>query len=331
MTVASSAVLDDVVGSALNDAIEVRVDEIRYAARDTNFFVFRRPDGQRLPAFEPGAHIDVVLPNGLTRQYSLLHASKDPEAYTIGVKRDPRSTGGSAYLHDSLRVGALVGISHPRNNFPLHAGESHHTVLIAGGIGITPIWAMAERLAAGTAGWELHYSCRSRSDAVLLDTMSRIAEVRLNFDDENGGQFLDLQAIAANAPPDTHFYCCGPTPMLEAFQEAMADVPSDHWHVEYFTQKESAATEGGFVVRLRRSGLDVTVPPGNTILDTLREAGLAMPSSCEKGICGTCETTVLDGVPDHRDAILTESERAANDTMMICCSGAKSDQLVLDI
>jgi ferredoxin-NADP reductase len=310
--------------------IEVRLTQILYAARDTNIYSFRRLDGRELPAAEPGAHIDVHLPNGLVRQYSLIHAELRPESYTIGVKRDATGGGASQYLHDSLRVGTRLQISAPRNNFPLHE-EAAHSVLIAGGIGITPIWSMVERLAQLDRSWELHYSCRNREDAALLDALETFANAHFNFDDENGGRFLDLGGIIARAPPATHFYCCGPKPMLSAFENITAGVPSEQVHVEYFTAKEAVAKEGGFVVALARSGKEFLIPHGKSILETLRAAGLDLSASCERGVCGTCETRVISGEPEHRDAILTAAERAANETMMICCSGSRGPRLVLDL
>lgn len=312
---------------ATEDIIDVRLVEIRYGARDTNLYVFRRSDGRDLPPAEAGAHVDLVLPNGLTRQYSLLLVGREPAEYTIGVKRDEFGSG-SRYVHDQLRVGTTVRISAPRNNFRLHPGD-HHTVLIAGGIGITPIWSMLAALSGSGRPWELYYSCRTRDDALLASELASHAAVHLHIDDERGG-LLDLAAIVAAAPPDAHFYCCGPKPMLAAFEDATGSVSAERVHVEYFTPRREAAA-GGFVVALDRSGTEHFVPEGCSILETLRAAGVDVPSSCEKGICGSCETPVLAGSPDHRDSILTESERQAGDTMMICCSGSVGERLVLDL
>lgn len=323
------AIKDTLADQTAQDTIEVRLEEIRYGARATNLFVFRRPDGAALPPAEAGAHVDVLLPNGLTRQYSLLLDGREPAVYTIGVKRDEHGGGGSRYLHDQVTVGTMLRISSPRNNFRLRDGD-HHTVLIAGGIGITPVWSMLHTLSARGQPWELHYSCRTRDDALFADSLVGRSGVHPHFDDEHGGAVLDLAAVVAAAPRGAHFYCCGPAPMLTAFSGATNSIVDDRVHVEYFTPKHEAA-DGGFLVRLERSGTEHFVPEGCSILDTLRAAGLDMPSSCEQGICGTCETPVLAGVPDHRDSILTESERQANDTMMICCSGCSGDRLVLDL
>ncbi len=310
--------------------IEARLDSIRYAARDTHLYEFSRTDGAMLPDAQPGAHIDLHLPNGLTRQYSLVIPRTSPKSYVLGIKRDPASRGGSRYIFDELRVGNRVKISHPRNNFPL-AKAAAHSVLIAGGIGITPIWAMGQDLQRHGQSWELHYSCRSKLDMAFLEHFQNLPCARLHFDEEDDARLLDLNAIVSSAPNDAHLYCCGPLPMLNAFEAATINVPSERVHVEYFTPGEAPNLQGGFVVQLARSGRQFAIPAGKSILDVLREAGIDAASSCQEGICGTCETAVLSGVPDHRDGVLSDSERAANRTMMICCSGAKSDRLVLDI
>jgi ferredoxin-NADP reductase len=325
-----AAVEDGIVSVDASAPIDVRLVEVKYAARDIHLFVFETPDGATLPKAEPGAHIDVHFPNGTMRQYSLIDTDRSDVRYTIGVKRDAAGTGGSVHLHDQVKVGQILKVSHPRNHFPLYE-DAAHTVLVAGGIGITPISAMAERLEKRGRSWEMHYSSRSREDAAFLRELSAQQPVHLHFDAEANGAFLDLAAIVARAPSEAHFYCCGPLPMLKAFELATAGLPPEHVHVEYFTAKDAAATEGGFTVELRKSGTSFQIPAGKTILDVLRDAGLNLPASCEKGVCGTCETRVLVGTPDHRDAILTESEKRAGDTMMICCSGAKSDRLVLDL
>jgi ferredoxin-NADP reductase len=318
-----------IVSSEAIEPIEVRLVEVRYAARDINLFGFERPDGRALPPAGPGAHIDVILPGGTMRQYSLIDTSRSDRRYTIGVKRDEAGMGGSVFLHDRLPVGTLLKVSAPRNHFPLDEGQ-HHNVLIAGGIGVTPIYAMAERLSEIGRSFELHYSCRSREDAAFRPQLDALGS-RFHFDAEAEGRFIDLAAIVADAPAGSHFYCCGPLPMLRAYEAATAGLAPEQVHVEYFTARDAPADEGGFSIELKRSGKVFPIPAGKTILDVLRDAGLNLPASCEKGVCGTCETRVISGTPDHRDAILTESEKRAGDTMMICCSGAKSDRLVLDL
>jgi ferredoxin-NADP reductase len=318
------------VAAAADALIEVRVTAIRYAARDTHLFEFSRLDGQPLPAYEPGAHIDLHLPNGIVRQYSLIEPEPDPGRYTIGVKRDPASRGGSRYVHDELRVGRTLKISAPRNNFPLVENASH-VVLIAGGIGITPIWCMVQRLAGLGRSWKLHYACRSRADMAFLSALERMDGAQFHFDDESGGKFLDVGAIVTAAPADAHLYCCGPTPMLKAFETATVSRPREQVHIEYFTPKQEAAKAGGFTVELARSGKEFVIPEGKSILQVLLDAGIDVDYSCELGICGACEQRVISGVPEHRDAILTEEEQAANTKVMICCAGCKTERLVLDL
>jgi tetrachlorobenzoquinone reductase len=318
--------------TAVGPSFEARLIAIRYAARDVNTYEFARPDGAMLMDVEPGAHIDVALPNGITRQYSLISPGPTPDRYIVAVKRDPNSRGGSRFMHEELRVGQLVAITGPRNNFRLRE-DSEHTVLIAGGIGITPIWCMVQRLRALPAprgSWTLHYSCRTRAEAAFLAGLAQCPQVHLNFDEESG-RVLDLAAVVGQAPPAAHLYCCGPAPMLAAFEQASANWPGEQKHVEYFTPKEAPPLAGGFVVELRRSGREFMIPPGKSILEVLRDAGMDLSYSCEQGICGACETQVISGVPEHRDSVLTPAEQAANTTVMICCAGSKSERLVLDL
>jgi ferredoxin-NADP reductase len=315
---------------APDSLIDVRLTSIRYAARDTNLFEFRRTDGKPLPAYDPGSHIDLHLPNGLVRQYSLIDAKPDPGSYTVGIKRDPASRGGSRYIHDELHVGKTIKISAPRNNFPLKE-DAAHVILLAGGIGITPIWCMVQRLQELGRSWQLYYSCRSRADMAFLESLEGMAPSEFHFDDENAGKFLDVAGIVAKAPKDAHLYCCGPTPMLNAFESATKDWPREQVHIEYFTPKAEPAKKGGFTVELARSKQEFFIPEGKTILEVLLDEGVDVDYSCELGICGACEQRVISGIPEHRDAILTEEEQAENKRVMICCAGCKSDRLVLDL
>jgi ferredoxin-NADP reductase len=332
----SAAIRDEATPATASDAlIEVRLTAIRYAARDTNLYEFRRPDGQPLPPYDPGAHIDLHLPNGLVRNYSLIVANPEPGTYTFGIKRDPASRGGSRYIHDELRVGKTVKISAPRNNFPLKEDASH-VILFAGGIGITPIWCMVQRLGELGRSWQLYYSCRSRADMAFVERLEGLklgssAPSQFHFDDENAGKFLDIAGIVVGAPKDAHLYCCGPTPMLKAFEVATKDWPREQIHIEYFTPRAEPAKKGGFTVELARSHQEFFIPEGRTILEVLLDEGVDVDYSCELGICGACEQRVLSGVPEHRDAILTEEEQAENIRVMICCAGCKTDRLVLDL
>jgi tetrachlorobenzoquinone reductase len=316
------------VTSNTTPQIQVRLTAVRYEARDINTYELTPTAGADLPDAEPGAHIDLHLPGGLERQYSLIEYAPSPKRYLVAVKRDPESRGGSALIHERLRVGDILSISPPRNNFPLVEAAAE-TVLIAGGIGVTPIWCMAQKLAALGRPFTLHYACRAREEAAFLAEIEATGRARVHFDAQAGGP-PDVTAILAAAPRQAHLYCCGPGPMLAAFEAAAADWPAGQVHLEYFTPKYERDLSGGYVVELARSGLTLPVPAGKTILQVLREAGLEVETSCEEGVCGSCETRVLAGEPDHRDAILSPEERAEGKTMFICCSGARSERLVLD-
>jgi ferredoxin-NADP reductase len=313
-----------------HELIDVRLVGIRYAARDIHLYEFQRLDESCLPSSTPGSHIDIHLDDNLVRQYSLINAEEAPMSYTIGVKRDLNSRGGSSFMHDKLKLGTVLKISPPRNNFPLDEA-AEYSVLIAGGIGITPIWCMWQRLQSLGKSCQLYYSCRTSGDAAFYRSLKGKENVHLHIDEQSTGKFLDLTHIVDTAPPGAHFYCCGPLPMLAAYEAATASLPRHQVHVEYFTSKHGVATDGGYIVELAASGKSFEVTPGKTILQILREAGFVVPSSCEEGLCGACETRLLKGEADHRDSILTPSERRANNTIMICCSGAKSERLVLDL
>src|SRR3989475_1618886 len=290
---------------------DMRVTSLRYAARDTNLYEFAPLDGKPLPPYEPGAHIDLHLPNGLVRQYSLINAEPDGSSYTVGIKRDPASRGGSRYVHDELRVGKTLKISAPRNNFALVESASH-VLLLAGGIGITPIWCMVQRLHKLGRAWKLYYACRSRADMAFLQTLEAMGPAQFHFDDESAGGFLDVKAIVAEAPKDAHLYCCGPTPMLKAFEAATADWPRAQIHVEYFTPKQEAGKKGGFVVELARSGQDFRISGGKSLVQLRLGAGVDVDYSCEIGICAACELRVISRTPAHRAAILTQEDQASN-------------------
>lgn len=310
--------------------LQLRIVATTWEAPNIVSYELRLPEGGGLPPFTAGAHIDLTLPNGLVRSYSLVNPQSERHRYVIAVQKDRASRGGSKWVHENLRAGDIVTVNGPRNNFPLEE-SAEKSVLIAGGIGITPILSMVERLSALARDWDLIYCTRKRSGTAFFEVLQNKPRVRFNFDEEPGGMMLDIPAVVRSAPPTTHFYCCGPLPMLEAFEQATQDLPRERVHVEYFTAKAPPAIEGGFTIVLAKRGLTLTVPPGKTILDTLRDAGFDTPFSCTEGVCGTCETRVLEGIPDHRDLILTEAERASNKTILICCSGSKSERLVLDL
>lgn len=320
--------------SSETDPYYLRLHAINWEVEGIHSYDLRPPAGGTLPAFTAGAHIDLHLANGMVRSYSLVNPQDERHRYVVMVQNDRASRGGSRHLHDSARVGDRVAVSGPRNNFPL-VEDAGHILLLAGGIGITPLWCMIQRLRGLGRSFELHYCARSRGSAAFRDKLVALqqdgAAVAFNFDGEPGGKLLDIGALVAKAAPETHLYCCGPLPMLAAFEAATASRPPGLVHLEYFTAKDGPASTGGFTVVLARTGRSVMVPPGRTILETLLDEGLDLPSSCLEGVCGTCETKVLEGVPDHRDVVLTQAEREANRSMMICCSGCKSEKLVLDI
>ena len=316
----------------MTESIDLKLTSIVLGSDSVNLYSFAPVAGGTLPAAEPGAHITLLLPEGMERQYSLVNIGEAPTHYTIGVKREVEGRGGSAYIHDQLRVGTVLKVLPPQNHFPL-VEDAEDYILIGGGIGITPIYAMAQRLKALGRKFTLHYSARCRSDAVLLDEIAAWPEARLRFDDECNGAHFPLLETVGSAGPGTHLYCCGPGPMLTAFEEAgrTCGVDESRIHVEYFAAKHEAATDQTYVIELARSKKELVVPMGKTILDVLIANGIYVSHSCSEGVCGACETTVISGRPDHRDAILNEQEREASETMMICCSGSLSERLVLDI
>jgi vanillate O-demethylase ferredoxin subunit len=314
-----------------DDTIEVLLRSITYEAEDVISLDLRPLAGATLPPFTAGAHIELHLRNGLPRNYSLANPQTERHRYCVAVQKDLASRGGSRFIHEAVRAGEVLRISPPRNNFAL-VEDATESVLIAGGIGITPIWCMLQRLVQLGCRKQLIYAVRSRRKAAFLDEIMALdPTARLHVDEESAGALIDLDAVARDAAPGSHFYCCGPVPMLAAFERATAGLPQANVHVEYFTAKEPIDASGGFDVVLARSGRVVFVPDHSTILDALLAAGVEVGHSCLEGVCGTCETRVLEGIPDHRDVVLTAQERASNRTMMICCSGSKSGRLVLDL
>lgn len=307
----------------------VRLRAIAYAAPDVMSFEFVPVDGLALPDYGPGAHLDLHLPDGQVRQYSLTNAAGEGR-YIVGVARARAGRGGSAFLHDKARPGELFQVSEPRNAFALdeHAPAS---VLIAGGIGITPMVAMARRLGRLGRVFTLHYAARSREAAAFLPELEAVGcDLRLHADDVEAG-LLDVAAIVRGASAGTHLYCCGPAPMLAAFREAADGRDPATVHFEAFDPVAPAADDEGLVIELARTGGLIVVRPDQTILEALEAAGASVSSSCRNGVCGTCEVRVLAGEPDHRDLILSEAEKARGDTMMICCSRAKTPRLRLDL
>ena len=285
-------------------------------------------DGGPLPRGEPGAHVDLLLGPDLVRQYSLCGDPDRPRSWWIAVLLRPDGGGGSRRVH-ALRPGDRVPVRGPRNAFRLHPAP--HYVFVAGGIGITPIRPMLDAAGRAGAGWTLHYGGRSRSTMAFADELARHGpRVRLQPQDEHGP--LDPDAILAAAPSGALVYCCGPAGLIDAMTERSAG--SGTLHVERFTAAPGAGdgADTAFDVECRASGVTVRVPPGVSILDALEEAGgVIVNSSCREGVCGTCETGVLAGEPDHRDTVLDDAERASGEMMMVCVSRSRGPRLVLDI
>ena len=288
------------------------------------------PEGRRLPDWTPGSHIDLVLPTGLTRQYSLCGDRWDPTEYRVGVLREPAGRGGSAHVHDVLRVGDLVGVGGPRNSFPLVPAARY--LFVAGGIGITPLLPMVVQADLLDVDWTLLYAGRQRSSMAFLDELAGYGDrVRVAPKDEVGR--LDLRGFLGEPTPGTRVYCCGPASLIAGVEQACAGWPPHSLRTERFTPREvgAAVRDAPFEVELRRSGTTVTVTPDVSVLDALSGVGVEVLSSCRQGTCGTCGTTVLGGRPDHRDSLLDDDERAAGDHMYVCVSRSRTDRLVLDL
>ncbi|MFG2140571.1 PDR/VanB family oxidoreductase [Streptomyces sp. NPDC048650] len=284
------------------------------------------PDGAPLPDWTPGAHLDVDA-GGRLRQYSLCGDPRATSAYRIGVLDAPDSRGGSRHLHTRIRPGGRLTVSRPRNHFTLEDAPSY--VFLAGGIGITPLLAMAREAARRGAAWRMVYGGRTRASMAFTDELAALdGDVTLVPQDEHG--HLDLDAALDGPTEDTLVYCCGPEPLLAAVEERC---PAGQLRLERFTAPTSrpAGDDTAFEVECRRSGRTLTVGPGTSVLEAAEDAGLTVDSSCRDGICGSCETRVLDGTPDHRDSLLSEAEHTANATMMICVSRCATGRLVLDL
>ncbi|PMR67446.1 PDR/VanB family oxidoreductase [Halomonas heilongjiangensis] len=320
-------------GAPLSLIVEIKARHEE--AQDIVTLELADPHGRPLPAFSAGAHIDVRVKEGVIRQYSLCNHPEERDRYLIGVLRDPTSRGGSVAMHEEFQVGDLVQISAPKNHFPLK--PAGRTLLLAGGIGITPLLCMAERLAHLEADFALHYCTRSAERTAFRKRIaaSGFAErVHFHFDDGAPEQKLDLEALLATPAPDTRVYVCGPTGFIEAvLSTAKAKGwPGERLHTEYFAGAVAdTSDDDSFEVRIASSGASFTVPADKTVHQVLTENGIEVMVSCEQGVCGTCLTRVLEGEPDHRDLYLDDDEHAANDQFTPCCSRARSKVLVLDL
>ncbi|MGW9024925.1 2Fe-2S iron-sulfur cluster-binding protein [Streptomyces sp. NPDC055722] len=310
----------------------VVISELRQAADGVVAVELTAADGAQLTAWEPGAHIDLVLPSGLVRQYSLCGDPADRETYRIGVLHVPDGRGGSAEVH-GLRAGQRIAIRGPRNRFPLVL--ANHYLFIAGGIGITPLLPMVRAAAAAGQEWRLVYGGRSRATMAFADELLDLGGDRVHLVPEDTDGLPDLAAALADTPPGAAVYACGPEPLLAAVEKTMATGFADrHLHTERFaapriTQQQADA--GEFKVELRRSGRVLPVPADRSLLDVIREAVPDAPSSCEEGFCGSCELHVLGGTPDHRDTVLSADERDRRDVIYPCVSRARSPILTVDL
>jgi ferredoxin-NADP reductase len=311
--------------------LALRVHRMTFEAEGVLSLELRYPDGRQLPVWEPGAHLDLLLPGVITRQYSLCGDPDDRFSWTIAVLREPVSKGGSAAVHGTVRPGQLVDVVGPRNHFPFQPATTCY--FIAGGIGITPLIPMIKRAADAGVDWCLVYGGRSRTSMAFVQRLEALGpRVQIRPQDEYG--LIDLSRLDTPTP-DAQVYCCGPEPLLAAVEQRCRSWPTGSLHVERFKPSERSAGGGEqdreFTVVLATSSREITVPAGQSVLEALEAAGVEPPNSCREGICGTCETKVLAGQPDHRDSLLSDQERAENATMMICVGRALSERLVLEL
>jgi vanillate O-demethylase ferredoxin subunit len=312
--------------------LKLRVTDVRCEAKDVLVVELADPESAELPRFTAGAHLEVYLPNGLVRHYSLCNDPDESHRYCLGIGLPRHSRGGSAYIHRNLRVGITLEVSEPRNNFPFVDGDEACT-FIAGGIGITPIMAMIRTCIARRRPWQLYYCARSRQRAAFYEELLALApgRCRFHFDDEQKQVFDVFEAIESLGL-DTHLYTCGPAALMEAVEAETMERPPSNVHFEWFsTTAVEHGSQQAFTVVLRRSGKRIEVPPGVSILEALEKQGEGIPYSCREGLCATCRVDVLSGMPDHRDRVLTQAEKAAGDQILICVSRSLSPVLELDL
>ncbi|KAA3628722.1 MAG: oxidoreductase [Proteobacteria bacterium] len=318
---------------SLSDTLQLQLNAIVLEAEGIASFEFRHPGNEELPRFTAGAHIDVHVDAGLVRQYSLCNNPNERHRYVIAVQREATGHGGSRAMHDNLRVGDLIRVSTPRNFFPLASAARRH-LLIAGGIGITPMMAMVEELEDRGEEFLLHFCTRSSSRTPFLDRLAplvRAGKAKLHYDSGNPLRGLDLAATLKDTKADTHLYYCGPPGFMEAAAAAAAHWPKGTVHFEHFSAPVSTDAKGNraFKVRLVRSKLELEIPPNKSIVEVLREHDVFIETSCEQGYCGTCLTRYVEGQPEHRDSVLSEDDR--KDFVLVCCARSKSLELVLDL
>lgn len=313
---------------------EVEVISKRQKAMGVVGITLATTDGKPLPTFEPGAHIDLHLDNGLIRQYSLCHSPSQHNHYHIAVLHDEQSRGGSTYVHHNLKQGDRLTISEPKNLFELKTNSKCH-LLFAGGIGITPLLSMAEYLAENDIDFELHYSAKSADKAAFhqqIQDSHYAKNVHFYFSDQK--QRLTLDTVLAQQDPDSYIYVCGPEPYIDHILSGAADMgwPDHQLHREYFQVNTSGdGDDHAFELHLASSNITIKVTENQSALEALTQAGIDVPYACEQGVCGTCITRVIEGTPEHRDGYLTPEEHALNQEFTPCCSRAKSPSLTIDL
>jgi vanillate O-demethylase ferredoxin subunit len=316
--------------------LKVKIARKALEAQDIMTLELQGLNGESLPAFEPGAHVDLHVMPGVVRQYSLCGSPQQLGSYRIAVLREPASRGGSAAVHEVLKEGEIVTIGSPINFFPLTAAP--YTLLFAGGIGITPILSMANRLWRDGAGFELHYSARSHARMAFLAEMNcgpYSHRLRAHLDDGPQAQKLDVRHVLEGSPPGSQLYVCGPHGYITHVAGTAKSLAWDEQriHVEHFGNAGAAHAGGDrpFRIRIASTGKLICVGPQETATRALAREGVIVPVACEQGICGTCVTRVTEGVPEHRDMYLTDAEKAANDQFLPCCSRATCEMLVVDL
>lgn len=315
------------MNSATDRAMQIAFK--RAVARGVCEFTLTDPDSTGLPPWEPGAHIDIHV-NGFVRQYSLCGDPDDQRHWKVAVLRTEDSRGGSEFLHDRAEVGDLLPVGGPRNHFPLVPGERF--LFVAGGIGITPLLPMIRHLARHHVPVRLAYGGRDLGSMAYAAELTDIPGLALELYPYEESGLLPVERLISGVDDETQIYCCGPEGLLHAVESTCADYQKPRLHIERFAPAPaSTGPNAPFAVELAQSGLLCHVDASESILEAVRKGGVDVPSSCAEGVCGTCETDVLAGLPDHRDSFLTEDERALNDRMMICVSRSKSERLVLDL
>lgn len=318
------------------ELLKVKVAKKTIEADDIASFELVHPKGESLPAFTAGSHIDLHIREGLIRQYSLCNDPAENHRYLLGVLKEPISTGGSIAMHENVQEGDTVEVSQPRNSFHL-IEEADYSLLLAGGIGVTPILAMAQRLVTLGKKFDMHYCTRSRARCAfhdMLQNSSYTERVHIHFDDGPKEQLLEIPGLLKEYPAGANVYVCGP----KGFMDVVISNAEQHWpagtvHREYFSADPQAGhdDDDSFEVKIASTGETYTIPSDQSIVEALLEHDIEIPVSCEQGICGTCLTPVIEGTPDHRDLFLSSAEHEANDQMTLCCSRSKSDILVLDL